>query len=166
MSTPDVLPADLARAQADPQFRLFAEMWKRAKADITDPLVGNYIGTYLQQTHWMRDGVRTPAVMPENRALAECVMNTRPELRPERARMVFEIDAKGMVRKAHTDLGAVHAALDFCITNRTTGHFVPTPPKAPLAYCAMFEKIDAKELSVSFCNDPVPATPAAASAAK
>ncbi len=161
-TVPDVLPQDMARSLAEPGFRPFAELWKRAKADITDPQVGHYIGTYVQETSWTQNGVKTPVVMPENRAMATCFMQTRPELRPTKARVVFEIDATGMVKKAHTDLTAVYTALDACVNTISTGQRVPPPPKAPLAYCAVFEMVNPKESTVSFCNDPVPAAATAA----
>ncbi len=152
----DVLAADWPRAERDPLFAPFAAAWKRATQDIRDPAVSAYMATYSMDSHWVDQGERKLVVMPETRALAGCVTAARPELQPSAARFAFEIDARGIVRRSTSDLIAVYAAMDSCLTSTVTGIRLPPPPRA-FVYCAAFKRVSARELAVEFCNESAPA---------
>jgi tetratricopeptide (TPR) repeat protein len=83
---------------------------------------------------WNDNGVQKRAVMPHEKAIAECVTAIFPQ--PKSARMVFTVNEAGVVVEALSDQTGLVAE---CIEGKLPGHRVPVPPKAPFYLCTSYQ---------------------------
>lgn len=138
---------DAAAAQADPASKEFHAAWRMAEAQFISPSISGYARHYATGGIWNDQGVQRRAVMPDQKAIAECVTAISPG--PGKARMVFVIDEKGMVTAAFTDQKGWVAE---CVTEKLIGHRVPAPPRAPMYFCSRYEKTGENTTETSNCG--------------
>jgi tetratricopeptide (TPR) repeat protein len=141
--------SDEAAAAADPAMKDFVFAWRMAEAQFISPSVQSYARTYLTGV-WNDQGTQRRADMPEQKAMLECITAIAPA--PEKARMVFVIDDKGIITKAHTDQSGWVAE---CMQTKLVGHRIPGPPRAPLHYCGRYTKTGDDSYELSNCG-PAP----------
>lgn len=141
--------ADDAASQADSSYKAFANAWRMAEAQFISPSVRAYASGHAAGSTWNDQGVPRMLIMPEAKAVAECLTAIFPS--PQKARMVFVIDDSGVVTGAHSDQSGV---MDECIKRKVIGHRVPVPPKRPFAfhYCSRFERLNGDTTETSNCG--------------
>ncbi len=113
------------------------QAWSAAETQNADPKAQAYASRwgFPGAPLWNDNGVQRVAVMPHDKALLECVTAVFPT--PTSAKLVFELDAKGLVTRAFSDQTGYAAE---CIQSKTVGHRVPPPPTAPFYLCTKYEK--------------------------
>lgn len=113
-----------------------AQAWSAAEAQNADPLAQDYARQWGSGGGiWNDNGIQKRAVMPQEKAMLECITAHSPA--PESVRMVFTLDEQGLVAQTFTDQTGYVAE---CIQTKLSGHRVPVPPKVPYYFCAQYQK--------------------------
>jgi len=139
--------SDAATAPPDAASSGFSAAWGMAEAQFSVPAVMDYVRTFSLGGIWNDQGIQKYARMPDDKAVLECLTAIMPG--PEKARMVFVVDEKGLVTAAHTDQKGWVAE---CMANKLVGHRMPPPPVAPMYFCSRYEKTGENTTQLSHCG--------------